>query len=130
MTAPQQLETYQEAAARQYFELFNSNDFTAIGALFAKDGQLVPPFDEAIVGPGAITTYLEKEAGSMTVFPEAYEVRLGENQCQVLGYVNAIAFKVGVEWMFCFSQAREISSLSIRLRASMGDLLKLRDLPR
>ena len=114
-----------ETVAERYFKAFNENRFIAAAELFAADGELRPPFDSAIVGRTAIAEYLEQEASQMTAYPDSMD-RLENGYLQVIGKVDAIAFKVGVEWTFAFTDDMAIESLSIRLRASMRELLTLR----
>lgn len=123
------MEDYQTShlfAVRRYFETFNLHDFGATAALFSAKGELHPPFEDAIVGRTAITAYLSQEASQMSLFPgEPTGDKSDANRLEVLGHVNAIAFKVGVKWTFLLTKESEIESLSIRLRASMQELLTL-----
>lgn len=124
----QQYQTSQahEIIAKRYFEAFNHNDFKAIAALFALEGELHPPFEQAIVGRAAIADYLEREAREMKAYPQSFDDLSESGELQVMGQVDAIAFKVGVEWTFSLTEAAEIQSLSVRLRASMKELLDIR----
>ena len=116
-----------EIASRRYFEAFNTNSFETAAALFASDGQLQPPFDSPIVGPAAIAQYLKQEASQMTAYPDAFHEYSAESRTlQVTGQVDAMSFKVGVEWRFSFTSTADIKSLSVRLRASMKELLAIR----
>ncbi|MEM1251844.1 MAG: nuclear transport factor 2 family protein [Cyanobacteria bacterium P01_H01_bin.21] len=116
-----------ENVAKRYFAAFNAHAFDAAAALFATEGALHPPFEAAIVGQAAIARYLGQEAGQMQVYPdEPYRYDGESSQLHAIGYVDATAFKVGVEWTFVFTNAIEIQSLSIRLRASMKELLAIR----
>ena len=111
--------------AEQYFEAFNTNNFTTAAGLFVDEGELRPPFDSAIVGRAAIADYLEQEATQMTAYPKNLD-SLEDGCLQVIGQVDAISFRVGVEWIFIFTEAAEIKSLLIRLRTSMKELLSIR----
>lgn len=112
---------------KRYFEAFNANNFAAAAALFSPEGKLCPPFESAVAGQGAIAGYLKQEASQMTAYPDYPSIKdLEDGQIHVLGQVDAISFRVGVEWMFLFTEASEIESLSIRLRASMKELLSIR----
>ena len=63
----------------------------------------------------------------MTAHPDYLSIQnLQDEQICVGGQVDAIAFRVGVEWTFLFTEASEIKSLSIRLKASMKELLSIR----
>ncbi|MEM9808559.1 MAG: nuclear transport factor 2 family protein [Cyanobacteria bacterium P01_D01_bin.56] len=116
-----------EATIRRYFEAFNNNAFIAAAALFSPQGKLSPPFEKAIVGRAAIARYLEQKAEEMTAYPqEPYADSSEDGQLHVVGQVDAIAFKVGVEWIFSLTASSEIQSLSVRLRASMEELLTIR----
>ncbi|MEO0348435.1 MAG: nuclear transport factor 2 family protein [Cyanobacteria bacterium P01_A01_bin.15] len=123
------MEDYQTAhlcAIRRYFETFNLHDFGAAAALFSVQGELHPPFEDAIVGRAAIAAYLSQEASQMKLFPGEPTVDGSDaSRLVVLGHVNAIAFKVGIKWTFLLTKESEIESLSIRLRASMQELLTL-----
>lgn len=127
MTKQHPLNKASEVAVKRYFEAFNANDFDAAAALFAKTGELRPPFGAAIVGPAAIARYLEQEAVRMTAYPEeTCNDDAEDGQLRVTGQVDAIAFRVGVEWTFSFTETSKIQSLSIRLIASMKELLTMR----
>lgn len=126
-TEQSQIESAFRIAITRYFEAFNANDFGAAAALFSDGGELCPPFESAVVGPEAIAHYLNQEAGQMTAHPDYLSIQdLGDGELCVGGQVDAIAFKVGVEWTFLFTEASEIKSLSIRLKASMKELLTMR----
>ena len=113
------------AVVERYFKAFNENNFAAAADLFAAAGELCPPFDSKIVGRAAIADYLTQEATQMTACPKRLD-SLEDGHLRVVGLVDAIAFKVGVEWIFTFAATSEILSLSIRLRASMKELLSIR----
>ncbi|MGD1856856.1 MAG: nuclear transport factor 2 family protein [Leptolyngbyaceae cyanobacterium] len=113
------------AVVEQYFKAFNTNDFTTAAGLFSAEGELHPPFDEAIVGPTAIAAYLQQEASKMKAYPKSI-AGADREQVEVIGQVDAVVFKVGVRWTFSLTEAAKIRTLSIRLLASMKELLTMR----
>ena len=120
--------------AEEYFRNFNQNQFDQTAALFAEDGELIPPFDSPLIGKQAILAYLEKEAGDITAYPKQWEIKdLEDNrrQINVTGKVNAIVFKVNVAWHFIINansktDAPKIERVRVKLLASPKELLGLR----
>jgi hypothetical protein len=112
-----------------YFETLNAGDTAATSQLFTVDGILYPPFEDPIIGRGAIACYLEQEAQNLLLQPQATTVQILENGCteyQVLGSVRTPLFSVNVEWQFILSPWDEIFVVRIRLLASLRKLLHLR----
>ena len=120
--------------AEEYFRSFNEHQFERTAALFDEAGSLVPPFDSPEVGRQAIQAYLEKEASSITAFPQQWQTEKTEDgsyQVTVTGKVNAVVFKVNVAWYFIITSASEgskpqIQRVRVKLLASPAELLGLR----
>lgn len=127
LTEPLQLLT--NAVVLSYFDHFNQANFTAVANLFAVEGQLLPPFESAIVGREAIASYLAAEAKGMKAIPqESTETSLptGETEVQVMGQVQTPLFSVRVSWQFVLSPDSEIRSVRIKLLAALRELLHLK----
>lgn len=117
------------ATLQRYFETINAGSFQETAALFADDGVLFPPFEDGIVGPSAIATYLETEAIGMQLEPrQAIEQLLedGNTQYKVGGKVQTSLFGVNVAWLFIVNPANEIVSVRIKLLAALEELLTLK----
>ncbi len=111
-----------------YFETFNRGDFQATAALFAPEGQLLPPFESPLVGPDAIAAYLTKEAQGMRAYPQQATQQVlpsGELNSVVGGQVQTPLFTVNVKWQFVLDPQAKIMQAQIKLLASLKDLLHL-----
>ncbi|MBW4465815.1 MAG: ketosteroid isomerase family protein [Pegethrix bostrychoides GSE-TBD4-15B] len=136
LTQRELAESHQSKAAKQqilaYFAALNTGDFLASAELFAEDGQLLPPFESAIVGQAAIAEYLKAEAKGMQAVVQSVDAQpLSETtqmmtQIQVIGQVQAPLFVVNVGWLFVVNERSEIVSLKIKLLAALKDLLHLK----
>lgn len=118
-----------EPTVERYFESFNAGDFDATAALFTAEGQLQPPFESAIVGTDAIARYLKAEAEGMQAYPQKLAVESVTDVTRrivVKGHVKAIVFRVNAAWIFDLNARGEIQSVSVKLLASMQELLSLR----
>lgn len=110
-----------------YFQTFNAHDFQATASLFAAEGQLMPPFESAIVGQDAIFAYLETEAQGMAALPQGIQEDLSSaTSINVVGKVQTRLFTVNVNWQFVLNSESEILSLKIKLLAALQDLLHLK----
>ena len=118
-----------------YFATLNANQFSATAQLFAVDGQLLPPFESAIVGREAITAYLNAEANGLKAYPQTLKTEVlstHETRLQVIGQVQTALFTINVSWQFVVTpaaeaaEAAEIVSLKIKLLAPLKDLLHLK----
>jgi hypothetical protein len=118
----------------RYFTGFNAEDYRAVAALFEADGVLLAPFEEPIVGPDAIYTYLQAEAINMRATPLAVEVapnpagsspmEMGTQQVVVKGRVKTLLFTVSVRWIFELTATNTIQSVEIKLLASLQELMQ------
>ncbi len=118
----------------RYFTGFNAEDYRAVAALFEADGVLLAPFEEPIVGPDAIYTYLQAEAINMRATPLAVEVapnpagptplETGTQQVVVKGRVKTLLFTVSVRWIFELTATNTIQSVEIKLLASLQELMQ------
>jgi hypothetical protein len=121
-----------EPTIRAYFETLNVQNFQATADLFAAEGELLPPFESAIVGRDAILAYLETEAPGMTLLPQEMQSVASEpddtssDWISVVGKVQTALFTVNVRWQFLLNSASEILSVKIKLLASLQDLLHLK----
>ena len=118
----------------RYFTGFNAEDYRAVAALFEADGVLLAPFEEPIVGPDAIYTYLQAEAINMRATPLAVEVapnpagsspmETDTQQVVVKGHVKTLLFTVSVRWIFELTATNTIQSVEIKLLASLQELMQ------
>ncbi len=126
-------------SVRRYFETANADEFDKTAALFAGEGELVPPFEQPIVGRDAIAQYLSAEAAGMTFtplkceqceapHPEANEADIpaSSQRCLVRGKVKTALFLVNVAWEFTLNEAQEIVSVKVKLLAKLNELLRLK----
>lgn len=113
-----------------YFASLNSEAYEEMAALFTADGILFPPFEDAVVGPTAITQYLQAEAVGMRAFPKTYQLLAcdspDEQTVLVRGRVQLPLFSVNVAWDFCLTTLGKIKSVRVDLLASLEELLKFR----
>lgn len=113
----------------RYFETLNAGDFESTGQLFADDGALHPPFENAIVGPATITTYLQAEAKGFNLQPMQAMTQPAANGCtdvQVSGKVQTPLFTVNVSWLFVLTPDQKLRFAKIKLLASPQELLTLK----
>jgi hypothetical protein len=123
------IEGVTEAVILRYFETLNAREFGATSRLFAENGVLQAPFEQPIVGRGAIAAYLEQEAKGFMLRPRQGTVQVVENGCrefQIVGMVQTPLFSVNVSWLFALSPRSEISLAKTKLLASMQELWKLK----
>lgn len=116
------------ATVIRYFETLNAGDFDQTAALFAEDGALIPPFEEPIVGPAAIATYLHNEAVGMRLHPQtgtSTVLNTGNIRIDIKGKVKTLVFGVNVGWAFVLTAEDTIKSVQVKLIASPQELLKL-----
>lgn len=122
-------------SVHRYFETANAGDFEQTADLFAAEGQLVPPFEQPIVGRDAIAQYLSAEATGMSFIPmrsEAVDLEESESdesllqRCLVRGKVKTSLFTVNVAWEFALNPAQEILVVKVKLLAKLNELLKLK----
>jgi hypothetical protein len=115
-------------ALGQYFENFNSGNYDAVASLFDAEGVLRPPFEEGILGPEAIRSYLATEAKGMKATPlEAETMDLEDGCCRIVvkGRVKALVFLVNLQWTFTLNSADKIQDAHIKLLASLQELMKI-----
>jgi len=110
---------------RDYFLGINGGCLEQVAALFGIQGILHAPLDGPIQGNGAIHRYLATKAQGMTCHPET--VTGPAEAPVVLGFVQAPAFGVRVEWTFQLGDG-QIDYLRVRLLASAKELLSLKPL--
>ncbi|HSM82735.1 MAG TPA: ketosteroid isomerase family protein [Nodosilinea sp.] len=111
-----------------YFAGFNAEDHRAVANLFEPDGVLLAPFEDPIVGPEAIYTYLHAEAVNMQATPLEVEAAPaaadGTRQVVVKGQVKTLLFTVSVRWTFVLTAADTLQSTEIKLLASLQELMQ------
>lgn len=115
-----------DPVVEQYFEHFNQGNYAAVATLFSDEGWLCPPFEEPVVGPPAIATYLAQEADGMRAMPKESQSQAAEEGRQVIvkGRVKTPLFSVNVQWIFDITPADQIQHTEIKLLASLQELLK------
>lgn len=114
---------------RRYFETLNAGEFERTSSLFAPQGQLIPPFEEPIVGPEAIAAYLQQEARGMNLRPKRGEITAtagGTEEVKISGEVKTALFTVKVGWLFILDRDEQILSVTVKLLASLAELASLR----
>ena len=122
---------------QRYFETLNQGAFEQTAALFAQDGQMVPPFEQPIEGRAAIARYLDAEARDMRLTPlecepispstdPSDEVPIDDNVQNFLvrGKVTTPLLGVNVAWQFDLNAVDEITKVQIKLLASVQELIK------
>ena len=123
------IEGITEITIASYFATINREDFDQTAALFAKDGEMLAPFEKPIVGREKITAYLAKEATGMKLLPKQ-GIRETEDDLEifkVLGKVRTSLFSVNVAWYFTLNIERQITTARIKLLASPQELLNLQN---
>ncbi|PSB25478.1 ketosteroid isomerase family protein [Stenomitos frigidus] len=118
-----------ELVILRYFETLNEGAFQATGHLFAADGEMQPPFEQAVVGVDAIAAYLQAEAKGFNLLPRQGVVKLLDGDCtevQVVGKVQTTLFSVNVSWLFVLNPEKKLLLAKIKLLASPQELLSLR----
>ena len=123
-----QIEGANEPTIFRYFQTMNAGEFHQTAVLFAENGVMHPPFEEAIIGTKAIANYLHQEAQGIKVYPRqciAGNTKLGNSRFQVTGKVETPFFGVNVLWVFTLNKEREILSAQIKLLASPKELLSI-----
>ncbi len=121
-----------------YFETLNQGAFEQAAALFAENGQMVPPFEQPIEGRAAIAHYLSTEARDMSLTPlecesiapsadQTAEAAIDNDLLQhylVRGKVKTPLLGVNVAWQFDLNAVDEITKVRIKLLASLQELIK------
>lgn len=119
-----------------YFETLNQGAFEQAAALFAENGQMVPPFEQPIEGRAAIAHYLSTEARDMNLTPlECESIAPSADQTAdidadslqrflVRGKVKTPLLGVNVAWQFDLNAIDEIAKVRIKLLASLQELIK------
>jgi hypothetical protein len=113
----------------KYFQTLAAQDFTATASLFAPEGELRPPFEDAVVGNEAIANYLAQEAVGIKPYPRegiAQYFDDGGVHLKVTGRVQLPWCAVNVAWRFALDRDRQITCVAIDLLATMQELLQFR----
>lgn len=122
-TLPATISTPSPIAA--YFAALNTQDYAAAAACFAPTGQLIPPFESPITGPGAIARYLKKESLGMTFKVKEVQPQ-GESHYYLRGKARSSWFNLSVAWEIDLNTKGVIAQLQIHLLAKPEELLMLR----
>lgn len=123
------IEGVTESVILKYFDRLNAGQFVDAANLFAPEGALHPPFEAAVVGREAIAAYLLAEAQGIQLFPRQgslTNLEDGYSQFEIKGKVQTPVFGVNVAWQFILNSVREISSVEVKLLASLQELVKFR----
>lgn len=113
----------------EYFTTLSDQDFAETANLFADDGILYAPFSEQAQGPEAIADYLNREAKGMRIHPVRCTINSledGDRLVDVVGKVETVLFWVNVGWQFHINEQSKISSVRVKLLASLEELLNLK----
>lgn len=113
----------------RYFEGLNQGNFQETAQLFSENGVLYPPFEDGVMGQGAIADYLTTEAKGLQLYPkEGKVIKIDETlqQIEVKGKVKTPLFGVNVAWTFIINSLEKIESVEVKLLASLPELLKLK----
>ena len=124
------LETFESqiSAIESYFSTLNQNQYDLAAGLFSQQGQLIPPFESAVVGGQAIASYLKQEAIDMSFHPiseTATVLTNGQTDVEVRGKVSTSTFTVNVVWNFLIAKSGSIDLVKVNLLASLKDLMHL-----
>ncbi len=109
----------------KYFESLNAGLFDSVSELFVDDGYLYPPFDRAIQGRKQIRDYLEKEFKNFCARPQEILEQSDQLEYLVYGEVETSLFSVKVSWVFKLNSQNKFKSVSIKLLASLKELINL-----
>lgn len=120
-----------EPTLTAYFAALNGERYEDVAALFAEEGVLYPPFEDAVVGRGAIAHYLHLEAVGMRAEPikGALLAEDGtERRYRLVGKVKLPLFSVNVAWQFGLNTADQITFVKVDLLATLEELLSYQPL--
>ncbi len=117
-----------------YMENMHAFDFESAVALFAEEGgALKPPFEEPIVGPKTILSYMRDDCYGLKLMPErgvSEKAEGGFTQIKVTGKVQTPWFGgkvvINVAWRFLINPEGKIFFVAIDILASAKELLNLR----
>ena len=127
------IENIGEPTIHKYFARLNSNNFTEAAELFAEEGYLKPPFEKLIKGKKKIADYFQREATSITCYPE--NGQLGSHskdvtqqviykEYQIQGKVQIGLFTVNVQWLIQLNHANKFMAVEVKLLTALDELLK------
>ncbi|MFN4196327.1 MAG: nuclear transport factor 2 family protein [Thermosynechococcus sp.] len=114
-----------------YFAALNEERYEEVAALFAEEGVLYPPFEEAVIGRGAIARYLQLEATGMRAEPlkgELLATQDRERRYRLVGKAKFPLFRVNVAWQFGLNPADQITFVKVDLLATLEELLSYQPL--
>ncbi|WP_298617816.1 nuclear transport factor 2 family protein [uncultured Thermosynechococcus sp.] len=114
-----------------YFAALNDERYEEVAALFAEEGVLYPPFEEPIIGRGAIAHYLHLEAAGMRAEPRKGELlaQEGTERCyRLVGKAKLPLFSVNVAWQFGLNTENQITFVKVDLLATLEELFNYQPL--
>ncbi|MDR5639271.1 nuclear transport factor 2 family protein [Thermosynechococcus sp. JY1334] len=114
-----------------YFAALNEERYEDVAALFAEEGVLYPPFEDAVVGRGAIAHYLHLEAVGMRAEPlkgELLSTEGTERRYRLVGKAKLPLFSVNVAWQFGLNAEDQITFVKVDLLATLEELLSYQPL--
>jgi SnoaL-like domain len=123
------IENVQSHVIYDYFTRLNANDFEGFAALFSPDGVLHPPFETAIVGRVAICQYLQSTGIEVKALPQSGTMQPGKDGLtvyQISGKVQTPYFTVDVVWTIDLNAEQQVTSVQIKLLATLQDLLRFK----
>lgn len=114
-----------------YFAALNDERYEDVAALFAEEGVLYPPFEDAVIGRGAIARYLQLEATGLRAEPlkgELLETQNRERRYRLVGKAKLPLFRVNVAWQFGLNAEDQITFVKVDLLATLEELLSYQPL--
>lgn len=114
-----------------YFAALNDERYEDVAALFAEEGVLYPPFEDPVVGRGAIAHYLHLEAVGMRAEPlkgELLSTEGTERRYRLVGKAQLPLFSVNVAWQFGLNAEDQITFVKVDLLATLEELLSYQPL--
>jgi len=102
--APLTIEGITEPIVIRYFETLNAGNFDDTSAL--ADGTMRPPFESSIMGPEAISAYLQQEAQGIKLEPHQGMAQTLDNEQIQVQVTGKCKFVVSTSWLFVTNSAK------------------------
>ncbi|BCX13055.1 MAG: hypothetical protein KatS3mg067_1993 [Thermosynechococcus sp.] len=123
--------TIDEPTLIAYFAALNDERYEDVASLFAEEGVLYPPFEDPVIGRGAIAHYLHLEAVGMRAEPRTGELLSTEGterRYRLIGKAKLPLFSVNVAWQFGLNPENQITFVKVDLLATLAELLNYQPL--